>query len=93
MIGELSTSHTGVTGPSSVDDAARLHDAISSASRWSRPNGKYRVTHVYRDGPADKEWIDINVGDYVLSIDGTGRQGGRRLLEDPEHRPRTSTSR
>ena len=29
MIGELSTSHTGVTGPPSVTMPARLHDAIS----------------------------------------------------------------
>ena len=39
-------------------------------------NGKYRVSHVYRDGPADKEWIDINVGDYVLSIDGQDVKAG-----------------
>ncbi len=28
------------------------------------------MTHIYRDGPADKDWVDIEVGDYVLSIDG-----------------------
>ena len=33
-------------------------------------NGRYRVTHVYRDGPADKERLDIEAGDYVLAIDG-----------------------
>ena len=39
-------------------------------------NGKYRVTHVYRDGPADKEWIDIKAGDYVLAIDGQDIKAG-----------------
>ena len=35
-------------------------------------NGKYRVSHVYRDGPADRDWIDISVGDYVQAIDRYG---------------------
>jgi tricorn protease len=39
-------------------------------------NGKYKVSHVYRDGPADKEWIDIKVGDYVLAIDGQEIKAG-----------------
>jgi len=35
------------------------------------PEGKYyRISHVYHDGPADKEWLDFKVGDYVFSIDG-----------------------
>jgi tricorn protease len=39
-------------------------------------NGRYRVSHIYRDGPADKEWIDLAVGDYVLAIDGTELKAG-----------------
>ena len=23
------------------------------------------MSHIYRDGPADKEWIDLKVGEYV----------------------------
>src|SRR6185436_10049086 len=30
----------------------------------------------YRDGPADKDWIDIREGDYVLSIDGQDIKAG-----------------
>ena len=30
----------------------------------------YRIAHVYRDGPADKEWLGLKVGDTVLAIDG-----------------------
>jgi len=34
-------------------------------------NGSYyRVSYIYPKGPADKEWLDIKVGDYVLAIDG-----------------------
>ena len=35
-----------------------------------RPAGSYKVTHVFEEGPADKDWIKISVGDYLLAIDG-----------------------
>jgi tricorn protease len=38
--------------------------------------GRYRISHVYRDGPADKEWLNIAEGDYVLSVDGTELKSG-----------------
>ncbi len=70
MIGELNASHTGVSGPPSR--------AMPTVYRTRFPgfelepaNGRFKVTHIYRDGPADKEWIDLAVGDYVLAIDGT----------------------
>jgi tricorn protease len=34
------------------------------------------VSHVHRGGPADREWLDIAVGDYVLAIDGTELKAG-----------------
>lgn len=69
MIGELNTSHTGVSGPSSIT-VPRTYTTRYLGFEMEPSNGKYRVTHVYRDGPADKEWIDIKDGDYVQSIDG-----------------------
>jgi tricorn protease len=75
MIGELNASHTGVSGPQSM--------AVPSAYQTRylgfdlEPAGtKYKVSHVYRAGPADKEWIDISVGDYVLAIDGKDLAAG-----------------
>jgi tricorn protease len=38
--------------------------------------GRYRIAHVYRDGPADKEWLDLEVGDYVLAMDGQEIRAG-----------------
>jgi tricorn protease len=75
MIGELSTSHTGVSGPPSV-----LMPSVYTTRYLGfemEPSGAhYRVSHVYRDGPTDKEWIDIAVGDYVWSIDGKDIKAG-----------------
>jgi tricorn protease len=75
MIGELNTSHTGVSGPSSVD-IPRAYTTRYLGVELEPSNGKYRVTHVYRDGPADKDWIEISNGDYVLAIDGTDVKAG-----------------
>ena len=33
------------------------------------------MTHIHDNGPADREWVDLNVGDYVLSIDGQEIKG------------------
>jgi tricorn protease len=75
MIGELSTSHTGVTGPPSVT-MPPVYTTRYLGFEMEPAGTHYRVSHVYRDGPADKEWIDINVGDYVLSIDGKEVKAG-----------------
>jgi tricorn protease len=75
MIGELSASHTGVNGPPSVQ-AARGYATRFLGVELEPANGRYRVSHIYKDGPADKEWIDIAVGDYVLAIDGKEIKAG-----------------
>jgi tricorn protease len=74
-IGELSSSHTGVTGPPSyaVD---RTYDTRYLGLELEPSNGKYRVSHVYRAGPADKDWIEIKEGDYVLAIEGQAVKAG-----------------
>ena len=76
MIGELNTSHTGVSGPSSVNVPRVYTTRYVGVDLEPADNGKYRVSHVYRGGPADKEWIDIHPGDYVLSIDGHDVKAG-----------------
>jgi tricorn protease len=75
MIGELSSSHTGVSGPPSAA-VPRQYQTHFIGLEMEPANGKYRVTHVYRDGPADKDWIDIDVGDYVQAIDGHDVKAG-----------------
>jgi tricorn protease len=75
MIGELSSSHTGVSGPSSIT-VPRVYTTRYLGLEMEPENGRYRVTHVYRDGPADKDWIDITKGDYVTSIDGQDVKAG-----------------
>ena len=80
MIGELNASHTGVRGPQSRE----MPDAYSTRHtgfELEADNGYYRVAHIYRDGPADKEWLDLEKGDYVLAIDGTPIKAGENYWQ------------
>lgn len=85
MIGELNASHTGVSGPPSraIEDA---YQTRNPGFELEPSNGYYRIAHIYRDGPADKEWLDLKVGDYVLAIDGQPIKAGDNywsLLNSP----------
>ena len=39
-------------------------------------SGRYKVTHVYEDGPADKDWIKVEKGNYLIAIDGKPVKAG-----------------
>ena len=54
----------------------RLYTTRSPGFELEPANGKYRINHIYRDGPADKEWLDLKVGDYVLAMGGTDLKAG-----------------
>ena len=86
MIGELNASHTGVSGPPTAIRSRAAIRPATSASRWRPDAGGYRGRHIYRDGPADKEWINLKAGDYVTAIDGTPIKAGDnywQLLNSP----------
>ncbi|HEX5070043.1 MAG TPA: S41 family peptidase [Vicinamibacterales bacterium] len=75
MIGELSSSHTGMSGPASRT-MDRLYTTRFLGLELEPSGGVYRINHVYRDGPADKEWLNLAVGDYVLAIDNQNLKAG-----------------
>src|SRR5262249_53026285 len=39
-------------------------------------SGFYKVTHVYKNGPADKDYVKVNVGDFILAVDGEELKAG-----------------
>jgi tricorn protease len=68
MIGELNASHTGVSGGPAASQrtlATRYpgFDVVADAS------GFYKVGHVYKDGPADRDFLKIKEGHYIISVD------------------------
>ncbi len=75
MIGEMSSSHTGMSGPPSRT-MPRLYTTRLLGFELEPSEGKCRINHIYRDGPADKEWLNLKVGEYVLAIDGQDIKAG-----------------
>src|SRR5947209_20137966 len=72
MIGELNASHTGHSGGGR---GGRGGEGAGEQTRFPgfdlEPNGGYwKVTHVYRHGPADKDYVKSKSGDYVIAVDG-----------------------
>jgi tricorn protease len=75
MIGELNASHTGVSGPRGRAGIT-TYTTRYLGFEMEQDKGSYKVTHIYRDGPADKEWLDLKVGDYIHAIDGKPIKAG-----------------
>ncbi|MDA7951610.1 MAG: DPP IV N-terminal domain-containing protein [Pirellulaceae bacterium] len=69
MIGELNASHVGVRG-SSTPSMKSLYSTRSLGFEMEPDGNRYRVSHIYHKGPADKDWVDLQVGDHVLALNG-----------------------
>ncbi len=86
MIGELNASHTGAAPP----PGGRATGGVSTGHLGielepDSAAGRYRVTYVYEDGPADKDWVKVKVGDYLIAIGGKQVKAGDeywQLLND-----------
>ncbi len=77
MIGELNASHTGAAPPPRGPGGGGV--ATSHLGIELEPDkaaGRYRVSYIYEDGPADKDWVRVKVGDYLLAIDGKQVKAG-----------------
>jgi tricorn protease len=75
MIGELNASHVGVNGPPSRPMPAQ-YTTQYLGFELETSGAAYRIGHIYRDGPADKEWLGLKTGDAVLAIDGKAIKPG-----------------
>ena len=77
MIGELNASHTGISGTPTAEERERsAQTRFPGFEMEPDSSGYYKVTYVYKDGPADKDYANVNVGDYVLAIDGHELKAG-----------------
>ncbi len=71
MIGELNASHTGISaGPSAEDRDQRVQSRYPGFEIDPDPSGFYKVTKIYKDGPADHEYVKVHTGDFILAVDG-----------------------
>jgi tricorn protease len=75
MVGELRSSHLNVTGPPTYTIPA-VYTTRSLGFELAVQDNVHRIAHIYRNGPADKEWLGLAVGDVVLAIDGQSLKAG-----------------
>lgn len=77
MIGELNASHTGAAPPPRGPGGGGISTGNLGLELQSDTTaGRYRVTYIYEDGPADKDWVRVKVGDYLLAINGKPVKAG-----------------
>ncbi len=76
MIGELNASHTGISGGFGARGEAQAQTRHPGFELEADQSGYYKVTHVYKNGPADKDYVKVRKGDYVLAVDGTPLKAG-----------------
>jgi tricorn protease len=81
MIGELNASHTGASagggrGAGAADGAGVMTRHLGLELQPDQASGRYKVTHVFEDGPADKDWIKVEKGNFLISIDGKPVKAG-----------------
>src|SRR5205814_481538 len=82
MIGELNASHTGAAPP----PGGRAQGGVSTGNLGvelepDKVAGRYKVAYIYEDGPADKDWVKVNVGDYLIAIGGKEVKAGDEFWE------------
>ncbi len=79
MIGKLNSSHTGISGggvlpgqpaPERVETRYPGFDLAPDAS------GYYKVAYIYHKGPADYDYVNLHVGDYILAVNGKDLKSG-----------------
>ncbi|MCM3873398.1 MAG: S41 family peptidase [Pyrinomonadaceae bacterium] len=81
MIGELNASHTGAAPPPRGTASGVSTGHLGLELESDSAAGRYRVTHVYEDGPADKDWVRVSVGDYLIGINGKPVRAGDNYWE------------
>ena len=81
MIGELNASHTGAAPPPRGFAGAAGTGNLGIELEPDKIAGRYKVSYIYESGPADKDWVKVNVGDYLIAIGGKEVKAGDEYWE------------
>jgi tricorn protease len=81
MIGELNASHTGAAvgrgrAAGAGESAPVVTRHLGLDLQADASSGRYKVTYIYEDGPADKDWIKVAKGNFLIAIDGKPVKAG-----------------
>ncbi|WP_406699387.1 S41 family peptidase [Singulisphaera sp. Ch08] len=82
MIGELNASHTGASAEGAQGGSGSVATRhLGLELDEDQAAGHYVVSHVYEEGPADKDWIKIEKGNYLIALDGKPLKAGDNYWE------------
>jgi tricorn protease len=74
MIGELNASHTGISGGGNLPGQPAAPERITTRypgfELSADASGFYKISRIYRKGPADHEYVKLANGNFILAIDG-----------------------
>jgi tricorn protease len=76
MIGELNASHTGAAPPPGGRTGGAATGNLGLELEADAASGRYRVAHIYEGGPADKDWVKVSKGDYLIAVGGKPVKAG-----------------
>ena len=71
MIGDLNASHTGISGGSRLPGQApeeRAQTRYPGFDLEPDASGYYKVSYVYKNGPADHDFVKLATGNYLLAV-------------------------
>ncbi|MCS7266187.1 MAG: S41 family peptidase [Armatimonadetes bacterium] len=78
MLGELNASHLGIGGQT-ISGPSTAYLGV-----WFDPEHKgpgVKISQVFKNSPADKEESKLNVGDFILAIDGVDVSNNEQIWE------------
>ena len=82
MIGELNASHTGIgAGAAGPGGRAEVQTRYPGFELTSDPSGFYRVSLIYKKGPADHDYVKIKEGDFILAINDHPLKAGDNYFQ------------
>jgi tricorn protease len=77
MIGELNASHTGISYTPTLEERDRMTQTRFPGFELApSADGYYKISYIYRNGPADHDYVKLDAGDYILAIDGHDVKSG-----------------
>ncbi|HWC99041.1 MAG TPA: S41 family peptidase [Candidatus Sulfopaludibacter sp.] len=72
MIGDMNASHTGISAggviPGRTAQDERVQTRYPGFEMEPDASGFYKVSYIYRKGPADHDYVKLSVGDYILGV-------------------------
>jgi tricorn protease len=71
MIGDMNASHTGISGGGQIPGRTpeeRIQTRYPGFDMEPDASGFYKVSYIYKKGPADRDYVKLAPGDFILAV-------------------------